>query len=102
MPLATDFRFQPVAESEVAHRLSEIVQLGPSGRLPDMGGPEIHTMGELARIWLNLRSMRRIVIPLRRLGKTAQGYRRGYNTCPQQMVGKITWAEWIKEKYGNT
>jgi uncharacterized protein YbjT (DUF2867 family) len=39
MPLPTDLLLQPVDEEEVAGRLCEIVQAGPSGRLPDMGGP---------------------------------------------------------------
>jgi len=97
--LPTDLHFQSVAESEVAHRLHEIVQVGPGGRLPDMGGPEVHTMGELAQSWLSLRGMRQAVIPLWLPGKSAQGFRRGYNTCPQQTVGKITWAEWVQQKY---
>src|SRR6266567_7719559 len=49
--LPTDLLLQHVAEEEVARRLGEIVQAGPSGRLPDMGGPQVYTSGELARIW---------------------------------------------------
>lgn len=97
--LPTNLQFQPIAESEVAGRLREIIQSGPSGRLPDMGGPEVQTFGELAQSWLNLRGMRRVVIPLWLPGKSAQGFRRGYNTCPEQAEGKITWAEWIRQKY---
>src|SRR5690348_16896665 len=36
----TDLLLQPVAEEDVACRLVEFVQAGPSGRLPDMGGPQ--------------------------------------------------------------
>jgi hypothetical protein len=33
-------------------------------------------------------------------GKVVQGFRRGYNTCPDQPVrGHITWAEWVQSKY---
>lgn len=53
-----------------------------------MGGPEVHMAGELARGWLSLRGTRRALIPLWLPGKTVQGFRRGYNTCPQQAVGK--------------
>jgi uncharacterized protein YbjT (DUF2867 family) len=98
-PLPTNLHFQSVAESEVAQRLREIVQSGPGGRWPDMGGPEVQTLGELAQNWLSLRGMRRAVIPLWLLGKSAQGFRRGDNTCPEQAVGKITWAEWVGQKY---
>ena len=53
--LPTDLPLQPVDEEEVAERLCAIVQAGPSGRVPDMGGPEVYTSGELARIWLRQR-----------------------------------------------
>jgi uncharacterized protein YbjT (DUF2867 family) len=53
--LPTDLLLQPVDEEEVAGHLCEIVQAGPSGRLPDMGGPQVYTLGELARIWLKHR-----------------------------------------------
>ena len=55
MPLPTDLLLQPVDEEEVAGRLCEIVQAGPSGRLPDMGGPQIYTSGDLVRTWLKQR-----------------------------------------------
>lgn len=97
--LPTNLCFQPIAESEVSHRLCEIAQSGPGGRWPDMGGPEVQTLGELAQGWLGLRGRRRIVIPLWLPGKSAQGFRRGYNTCPEQAIGKITWAEWVRKKY---
>ncbi|MBV9257096.1 MAG: NAD(P)H-binding protein [Ktedonobacteraceae bacterium] len=97
--LPTSLHFQPVAESEVAHRLREIVQSGPSGRFPDMGGPEVQTLGNLAQSWLSLRGMRRALIPLWLPGQSAHGFRRGYNTCPEQAVGKIPWAEWVRQKY---
>jgi uncharacterized protein YbjT (DUF2867 family) len=73
--LPTTLQFQPVAEGEVARRLCEMVQAGPSGRLPDMGGPAVHTMRELASSWLAWRAIRRAIIPLWLPGKSAQGFR---------------------------
>ena len=98
--LPTDLQCQSIAESEVASRLCEIVVAGPSGRLADLGGPEVLTTGEMARTWLMLREMHRCVLPLHLPGKVAQGFRRGYNTCPDQPVrGHITWTEWVQSKY---
>ena len=98
--LPTDLQCQSIAESEVASRLCEIVVAGPSGRLADLGGPEVLTTGEMARTWLMLREMHRSVLPLHLPGKVAQGFRRGYNTCPDQPVrGHITWTEWVQSKY---
>jgi uncharacterized protein YbjT (DUF2867 family) len=93
----TDFPLQPVAEEEVALRLVEIVQAGPSGRLPDMGGPQVYTSGELARIWLRQRGMHRAIIPLWLPGKTASVLRKGGNTCPQQATGTVSWEAWLQQ-----
>ncbi len=98
--LPTDLRCQSIAESEVASRLCEIAVAGPCGRLADLGGPEVLTAGQMARTWLLLRRMQRRVLPLHLPGTVAQGFRRGYNTCPEQPVrGHITWAEWVQSKY---
>ena len=98
--LPTDLQCQSIAESEVASRLCEIVAAGPLGRLADLGGPEVLTAGEMMYSWLKLRGLHRRVLPLHVPGKVAQGFRRGYNTCPDQPVhGRITWTEWVQSKY---
>jgi uncharacterized protein YbjT (DUF2867 family) len=97
--IPTDLPLQPVAGEEVAHRLVEIVQAGPSGRLPDMGGPKVYTSGELARIWLKQRGMHRVIIPLWLPGKTASSIRQGGNTCPQQATGTLSWESWLQQYY---
>ncbi|HLV99008.1 MAG TPA: NAD(P)H-binding protein [Ktedonobacterales bacterium] len=97
----TDFPLQPVDEEEVAERLCEIVQAGPLGRLPDMGGPEVYTSGELARIWLKQRGMRRAIIPLWLPGKTARALRQGGNICPEQATGRVSWEAWLQQHYNS-
>ncbi len=93
----TDLLLQPVAEEEVARCLVEIVQAGPSGRLPDIGGPQVYTTGELARIWLKQRGVHRAIIPLRLPGKAARALRQGGNTCPQQARGTVSWEAWLQQ-----
>jgi uncharacterized protein YbjT (DUF2867 family) len=93
----TDLLLQPVAEEEVAQRLVEIVQAGPSGRLPDMGGPQVYTSGELARIWFKQRRIHRAILPIFLPGKTASGMRQGGNTCPQQATGTVSWEAWLQQ-----
>ena len=93
----TDLLLQPVAEEEVAQRLCEIVQAGPSGRLPDMGGPQVYTSGELARIWFRQRGIHRAILPLWLPGKTASRLRQGGNTCPQQATGTVSWEAWLQQ-----
>ena len=40
---------QPVAAREVAEALVDLVEAGPSGRVPDLAGPEVLPMHRLAR-----------------------------------------------------
>lgn len=84
--LPTELQCRSIAESEVANRLCELVAAGPRGRLADLGGPEELTAGEMMDSWLKLRGMHRRVLPLHIPGKVAQGFRCGYNTCPDQPV----------------
>jgi uncharacterized protein YbjT (DUF2867 family) len=100
-PLPTDLRFQPIAESEVARCLCELVQAVPAGRVPDIGGPEVQTLGELVKTWLTLRQIHRMILPVYLPGKSAHALRQGYTTCPERAEGKITWAEWVRQKYGD-
>ncbi len=95
--LPTNFPLQPVDEEEVAQRLVEIVQAGPSGRLPDMGGPQVYTTGELARIWFKQRGVHRAIIPLWLPGKMAHALRQGGNTCPEQATGTVSWETWLQQ-----
>jgi len=95
--LPTDLLLQPVAEEDVARRLCEIVQAGPCGRLPDLGGPRVYTSADLARIWLRQRRMRRAIVPLFLPGKTARAVRQGGNTCPKQASGTISWEAWLEQ-----
>lgn len=99
--LPTDFQYQSIASGEVAERLLEIVRDGPSGRLPDIGGPQVETWGQLARIWLEARGWKRKIIHLPAPGSIAEGFRRGYLTCPDEQYGKVTWREWVDKKYAS-
>jgi uncharacterized protein YbjT (DUF2867 family) len=44
-------RLQPIDPRVVAARLAEVVRGEPAGRLPDIGGPEVQTLTELAKAW---------------------------------------------------
>ncbi len=100
MFVAKDFRFQPIAVTEVAEALVAAVAAGPAGRLPDMGGPEVKTAGELVANWLAAQGQRRRVLHLPRLGRVAAGYRAGHNTAPDRAVGRLRWADWLAARYG--
>lgn len=89
------FPIQPIAAAEVADALVAAVVAGPSGRLPDIAGPEIVTAADMARQWLNARGRRRPIVPLPLPGAVATAYRAGHNTAPDRRVGRQTWAAWL-------
>jgi uncharacterized protein YbjT (DUF2867 family) len=97
--LATGLPFQPMDPGEAANRLCECVAAGPSGRVPDIGGPEVRTLGDLARSRSELLGLHRRIVPLPVPGRVAAGFRKGYNTVPQNRYGKITWEDWLRRKY---
>lgn len=102
LPIAiwlADMPDQPVAADEVADALCRIVAAGPSGRLPDMGGPEVLSGGEIARTWLDVRGLRRAIVPLHLPGRIANGFRRGDHMCPENRQGRVTWREWVERTY---
>jgi uncharacterized protein YbjT (DUF2867 family) len=97
--LPTDFRFQPIDPGEVADRLVECVAAGPAGRLADLGGPAVRTLGELAQTWLAARGLQRRLVRVPLPGKMADAFRRGFNTIPARTIGNVTWAEWVSRTY---
>jgi hypothetical protein len=99
--LPTDFKFQTISPREAAAPVVQAVCGQPGGLLPDVGGPEVLTVAEMAPAWLRARHVRRLIVPLRLPGAVARGFRSGYNTCPDRRIGKQTWREWLAEKYPN-
>jgi uncharacterized protein YbjT (DUF2867 family) len=97
--LDTHLQFQPIDTDEVAAHLADSVGRGPVGRLPDIGGPEILQVGELFSAWLAAQKMNKPVVHVPFPGGFPNALRQGYNTCPDQKFGKVTWGEWVKKKY---
>lgn len=102
LPLPLDFQFQPVATAEVAGALARAATGQPAGRLPDMGGPRLSTLRELATTWLAARGLRRRLLHLPFPGKVAGAFRRGLNTNTEGQRGAMTWEQWLEESYGSS
>lgn len=98
-PLPTRFRVQPVAVEAVAAEL--VAHAGPdaAGRLEPVGGPEVHSVGDLARAYRDARGLRRLVVRLPLPGSVAKGFRSGAATCPDHAVGTTTWGAWLEAPY---
>jgi uncharacterized protein YbjT (DUF2867 family) len=88
-------RAQPIDASEVAERLVELVDAGPSQRVADIGGPEILTVRELAALRREILGQRLRVLEMPSIGKVARAFRDGLNLAPEQAVGRITYADYL-------
>ncbi|MGP3978468.1 SDR family oxidoreductase [Streptomyces sp. 8N114] len=93
--LPAGFRVQPVEVTEVAHRLAELVRGEPAGRVPDMGGPQVHSARELAEQTLRSTGLARRIVDVRFPGRTARAFRQGGNLAPDHATGKVTYGEFL-------
>ena len=95
MPVPTAFKFRSVDEEEVAAHLNACVAAGPRGRRPDFGGPQLLTLGEMARMWKAARGITKRVVNLPLPGAVAAAFRAGKNTAPEGERGNVGWEEWL-------
>ncbi|WP_224450503.1 SDR family oxidoreductase [Haloprofundus salilacus] len=100
-PLPTNVQIQPVDVDTVADVIVDHATLTASGRTDPVGGPEIHSVGELAQTYRAARGLRRPIIRFPIPGKTMTAFRTGQATCPDHRVGRVTWEEWFAERYAS-
>jgi len=88
---------QPIDVREVASRLAALVSAGPSGRVEDMGGPQVLSTTELMRTYLAATGRRRRVwtVPF---PAPVTAFRGGGHLAPDHAVGRLTFAEWIQAR----
>lgn len=94
-------QFQLIDPGETADHIVGSLEKGPSGRLPDIGGPQVQRLSEIARDWLKASKRRLIKIPAPAAGPL-KGFAEGYNCCPENKVGKITWRDWLEKRYAGS
>lgn len=98
MPLPA-MRAQPVDVRDVATRLAELVTDSPRGRVPDLGGPEVHSLTELAIQYLRATGRHRKPVPIRLPGRAFGAFRAGANLVPAgSPTGTITFADYLAER----
>ncbi len=96
--LPRGLRFQLIDVGEVAEHMVRTLANGPSGRLPDVGGPQVQTLREIAADWVSASGKKVIRVPVPALGP-AGVLASGANVCPERAVGRKTWREWLAERY---
>jgi len=98
IPVPAGVRFQPVDTGEVAARLVELALGAPAGLVPDIAGPQVHTMADLLREYLRARGKRRLLMPVWLPGKAARAVRAGANLAPDRAVGHRTWEDFLADR----
>jgi uncharacterized protein YbjT (DUF2867 family) len=89
-------QLQPIDPAVVARRLADVVHEQPGGRLPDLAGPEVRTLGELAGDWRAQHGggLLRLRIPF--AGRAGRALRAGGLTERAAAVaGSPTFAQWL-------
>ena len=86
---------QPIAAVEVAEALVDLAEAGPSGRVPDLAGPEPRQMVDLARQLSNARGQGRRVVPVWMPGAGKQMRSGGLLPKTDGPRGRQTFEEWL-------
>lgn len=99
--LVPDVPIQPVEVSEVAERLVELAHAAPAGRVPDVGGPQIRRMRDLAALWRTAAGRRRALLPLVLPGKAFRAFSAGLHLAPEHAVGTVTFEQFLARSVGH-
>lgn len=95
MPVPAGLRLQPIAQAEVGARLADLALGAPAGRVPDLGGPEIRDLGDLARAYLSATHRHRRIVDLRLGGALLRALRSGVNLVPDNPGGTQTFEQYL-------
>lgn len=87
-------RFQSIDVGEAADQLVALVDAGPAGLAPDVGGPEVLTLAEMVATYLRVRGRQATVRPVAE--ETPTPFSTGINLVPDHAVGKITWEAFLR------
>ena len=97
MMVPRGFLLQPIDIGEVADRLVELALSESSGRVPDIGGPDVRTLPDLARSYLKATGRRRRVLEVPVPGRAARALREGAQLAPGQPYGELRWEEFLSQ-----
>jgi uncharacterized protein YbjT (DUF2867 family) len=99
-PVPFAWQFQPVDPREVAARLVDVVTHDPAGVVPDFGGPEVRDFKSLAASWLKARKSRKRLVNLPMpMIRFSRQFAEGHLLTPDHKDGKITFEQYLMEKY---
>jgi uncharacterized protein YbjT (DUF2867 family) len=97
VPIPRRTPFQPVDGGDVADALVNLVDEGPSGRAPDVGGPQVLTTKELNDIRTRITGKRASLLPIPAVW-AVRDLVDGKHLCPERAVGTLTWEDWLRKR----
>ncbi|RKS06457.1 uncharacterized protein YbjT (DUF2867 family) [Nocardiopsis sp. Huas11] len=92
------FRFQPIDTRDVAGRLADLAAGGAAGRVPDIGGPRVGGLRELAGVYNESHGLRRRVVSPRVPGGVVRAFADGGNLVPGNRFGTIAFKDFVAER----
>lgn len=90
-------RLQPIDPAVVAQRLADAAHADPAGRLPDVAGPEIQTLAELAGTWRAANGGRLLPLRIPTVGKIGRPIGEGALCDPGVAAGGPTFERWLAD-----
>jgi uncharacterized protein YbjT (DUF2867 family) len=93
-PATRHMAFQPIDVNEVSGRLADLVDKGPSGRVADLGGPEVLTVRQLRDTRREITGRRTTFVPVPSVG-FLRDFDDGIQLAPDHRFGRITWSDWL-------
>ena len=99
-PVPKKFRFQPISTTEAAERVATLVIGKPAGRAVDIGGPEVRTAADLARVWKEATGLGGRIVNVPVPGRTGRAFRQGTVLTPDHAEGRATWEQFLAYRYG--
>lgn len=97
VPVPADMRFQSIDHREVADRLVQFIEQESAGRVPQMGGPQVLTIEEMAVIYQRLQGRKASVRSEPIAGALFEVFRSGINLIPTHTDGTITWEMFVEQ-----
>jgi uncharacterized protein YbjT (DUF2867 family) len=114
-PVVADLRFQPVDEQEVADRLVDLALGRAVGDAPEIAGPEVLTLAEIAALWLSVNRRPATLVPVTvsaLAGEVAsplrpeswalgvlERYREAWNTPrAERTLGRVRFVDWLRHR----
>jgi len=96
MVMDPGIKAQPVDVREVAQRVCQRVEDGPSGTIEEFGGPEILDTEAAMRQWLAAKGKRRPILRVRMPGRLGRAFRDGGLTTRAVPRGITTWQDYLR------